>query len=128
MNDKLMSIFKLEQSLLQKVPFDYQLPNLLLGLQGKLLLQLLLVGLENSHLPTEFFDSGLKKIELRFLLVLEIFLVNFLRENKLVGKALNQTLLLLNRNQLTAVNLLKAPYTFFILLIELFLTICGLIL
>ena len=42
MNDKLMSIFKLEQSLLQKVPFDYQLPNLLLGLQGKLLLQLLL--------------------------------------------------------------------------------------
>ena len=85
MNDKLMSIFKLEQSLLQKVPFDYQLPNLLLGLQGKLLLQLLLVGLKNSYLPTEFFDSGLKKIELRFLLILEIFLVNFLREYKLVG-------------------------------------------
>lgn len=40
MNDILMSIFKLEQSLLQKVPFDYQLLNLLLGLQGKLLLQL----------------------------------------------------------------------------------------
>ena len=76
-------------------------------------------------MPTEFFDSGLKKIELRFLLILEIFLVNFLRENKLVGKALNQTLLLLNRNQLTAVDLLKAPYTFFILLIELFLKVCG---